>query len=104
MSETKATRNVVVCSEVGIHVRAADLIAKLVRQFDAKVTLAKDGRRVEGTDVLQILSLGAAGGEKLLLEAVGHDAEEALDSLAQLLEGSFNEDGGQTETTENRRQ
>ena len=102
MSETKATRNVVVGNEVGIHVRAADLIAKLVRQFDSKVTLTKESRQVEGTDVLQILSLGTAKGEQLLLEAAGHDAEEALDALVRLLEGNFSENEEQTETTENR--
>lgn len=104
MCETKATRNVVVSNEVGIHVRAADLIAQLVRRFDSRVTLTKHNRRVEGTDVLQILSLGTAGGEQLLLEAIGHDAEEALDALARLLEGNFSENEEQTETTENKRQ
>ncbi len=89
MSETKATRTVTVENEEGVHLRAADLIAKQVRRFDAKVVLAKGSHQVEGTDVLQILSLGAARGEQMVLEADGADAEQVLDALAQLFADGF---------------
>ncbi|NQU20212.1 MAG: HPr family phosphocarrier protein [Candidatus Nealsonbacteria bacterium] len=89
MSETKATRTVTVENEEGIHVRAADLIAKQVRQFDAKVVLAKGSHRVEGTEVLQILSLGALPGDQVVLEADGADAEQVLDAMARLFADGF---------------
>ncbi len=89
MSETKATRTVTVENKEGIHVRAADLIAKQVRRFDARVVLTKNMRQVEGTDVLQILSLGTLQGDQLILEANGEDAEEVLDALTQLFSGGF---------------
>lgn len=97
MSETSATRTVVVNNEEGIHVRAADLIARLIRRFDSKVYLVKDSRRVEGTDVLQILSLVTLPGEQLVLEASGHDAVEVADALARLFADSFNENNVKTE-------
>jgi len=89
MSEPRATRTVTVENEEGIHVRAADLIAKQVRRFDAKVVLTKDSRRVEGTDVLQILSLGTLPGDQVVLEADGADAEEVLDALTRLFADGF---------------
>ena len=76
-------------NEEGIHVRAADLIAKQVRRFGAKVILTKDLRQVEGTDVLQILSLGTMQGDRLILEADGEDAEEVLDALTRLFAEGF---------------
>ncbi len=92
MAEIKATRNVAVSNAEGIHARAATLIAELVRRFDSQVVVVKDCERVESTDVLQVLSLGAGQGEQLSLEAVGHDAEEVLDALVELFVGNFKED------------
>ena len=97
MSQARATRTVVVTNEEGIHVRAADLIAKLVRRFDSKVFLMKDRRRVEGTDVLQILSLVTLPGERVVLEAAGQDAQQAVDALAQLFADNFHKDNVKTE-------
>ncbi len=92
MDETKATRTVAVSNAEGIHARAATLIAELVRRFDSRVIVIKDCERVESTDVLQVLSLGAGQGEELSLEAVGHDAEEVLDALVKLFVDNFRED------------
>jgi phosphotransferase system HPr (HPr) family protein len=92
MSETKAIRTVAVSNPQGVHARAATLIAELVHRYDAKVVLIKQDDRVQGTDVLQILSLGAGQGEQLLLEATGNDAEKVLDALALLFAENFNED------------
>jgi len=92
MSEIiKVTREVAVTNEEGIHARAATLIAELVRRFDSRVVVIKDNERVESTDVLQVLSLGAGRGSKLSLEAVGGDAEEVLDALVTLFCQNFSE-------------
>ena len=89
--ETNITRTVVVTNREGIHARAAALIAELARRFDSEMLIIKDCERVKATDVLQILSLGAVQGTQLSLEAIGHDAEEALDALVQLFAGDFSE-------------
>ena len=92
MSEIiKVTREVAVTNEEGIHARAATLIAELVRRFNSRVVVIKDNERVESTDVLQVLSLGAGHGSKLSLEAVGGDAEEVLDALVSLFGQNFSE-------------
>lgn len=91
MSEPSASRTVVVTNEEGVHARAATMIAELVRRFQAKVLLTKNSERVEATDVMQILLLGAGQGEQLLIEAVGADAEEVLEALVRLFAENFNE-------------
>jgi phosphotransferase system HPr (HPr) family protein len=95
MCQTEATRTVTVGNPEGIHLRAATLIAKLVRSHNARVVLQKENNKVEGTDVLQILSLGTAEGEQLVLEATGNDAEKVLEALAKLFDGNFHEDDGE---------
>ena len=104
MSKPKATRSVVVTNCEGLHARAATLVAELVRRFDSKVELTKDCERVDGTEVLQLLSLGAAQGERLLLEAIGDDAEEVLDALVELFASNFVENNEKAAAAENQQQ
>jgi len=94
MSEIKASRSVTVTNCEGLHARAAASVADLVRRFESRVSLVKDCERAEATEVLQLLSLGAAQGEELWLEATGHDAEEVVEALARLFAGNFAEEGG----------
>jgi phosphotransferase system HPr (HPr) family protein len=75
--------------------RAAMEVAKLLGRFDTNVVLVKDDHRVDGSDVLQILSLAAVQNELLTAEASGSQAEEALAALEALFESDFAE-----ETTE----
>jgi phosphotransferase system HPr (HPr) family protein len=89
MSESKATRSVVVTSSEGVHARTAVAIAKVVRGGHSQVTLVKQQQRVEATDVLQIMTLAATQGERLEIEAVGPDAAAVLDAIEPLLAGQF---------------
>ena len=75
-----------------MHARVAVLIATVARGFNAKVLITKGLHQVEATDVLQLLSLGAAPGERLSLEADGQDALQALDAVEQLFLRKFDED------------
>jgi phosphotransferase system HPr (HPr) family protein len=95
MCRTQATRTVTVGNPEGIHLRAAMLIAKLVRRHDASVTLIKENNKADGAEVLQISSLGTGPGEQLVLEATGNDAEKVLEALTRLFEENFPEDGGE---------
>lgn len=72
--------------------RAAMEVAKLLGRFDSAVVLVKENQRVDGRDVLQILSLAAIQHEVLTAEATGNQAEEALAALAALFENDFAED------------
>jgi phosphocarrier protein len=92
MPETAFTRTVLVANAAGLHARAAAMIATLLRRFKARVTLAKGNNVVEGTEVLQILSLGAAAGESLTVEATGEEARQALDALEALFRDKFGEE------------
>lgn len=89
MDHPSASRVMRVQNPEGLHARAAMEVAKLLSRFEAKVHLIKGGNRVDGTDVLEILSLGAMQHEELTIEASGVQAAEAVEALAALLESSF---------------
>jgi phosphocarrier protein HPr len=65
------------------------MFAQLAGKFAANIVVIKEGERIDGKSVLSILTLAAEQGTKLKIEAVGQDAEEALEALAQLVEQGF---------------
>ncbi len=68
------------------------MIVVAARKFDARVVIAKGRQEVEATDMLQLMTLGAAQGEQLSLEGFGDEAQAAVDALEQLFLRKFDED------------
>jgi phosphocarrier protein HPr len=91
MEQPPASRALRVGIPEGLHMRAAMEVSKLLGRFDSVVVLVKENQRVDGRDVLQILSLAAVQHEVLTAEATGNQAEEALAALAALFENDFAE-------------
>lgn len=81
----KLTREITVVNANGIHARPAAVISGLSKQFDAKVTLHYHGQKASLSSIVSLLGLAVAGGEKITLEAVGNDAQNALDALENLI-------------------
>jgi len=92
MDQPQATRILTIGIAEGLHMRAAMEVAKLLANYQATVALIKGDHRVDGNDVIQILTLGAEQHEQLTVEAVGAQAEEALDALATLFESDFSKE------------
>jgi phosphocarrier protein HPr len=92
MSESQATRSVVVTNPEGVHARVAVAIAQVVRRGKSRVTLVKGELRVEATDVLQLMMMAAAKGDSVDIEAAGPDAHDVLNSLEPLFAGQFGDE------------
>ena len=69
--------------------RPAYLLAEMAGKFECEITVAKDDMRIDGKSVLSILTLGAAKGTEVLIEASGPDAEKAVSALSELVESGF---------------
>lgn len=69
--------------------RPAYLVAETASKFDCDIELVKDDIRVDGKSVLGILTLGAAQGAEVVVEAAGDDAQNALSTLEALLQSGF---------------
>jgi phosphotransferase system HPr (HPr) family protein len=80
-------REVIVANSQGLHIRPAAAFAELAARYQANVTVSREGgERVNGKLWPDLLLLVAEKGTKLLIEAEGRDANDALDALAKLLE------------------
>jgi phosphocarrier protein HPr len=75
----------------GLHARAAARFVKLAWEFDAEVTVAKNGTEVSGRSIMGLMMLAAGPGTEIELSATGPDAQAALDALAALVDGGFDE-------------
>jgi phosphotransferase system HPr (HPr) family protein len=89
MNTSPVTRIVVVDNPQGLHARPAELFARLALRFESRVEVIRNDQRVDGKSILEILTLGVLPGTELILEAQGHDAEQAVDALAKLIENRF---------------
>lgn len=79
-------RHVIVGSSVGLHARPAALVAKAAAAQSTEVSIAKEGASpVAAGSVLNLMTLAAAYGEKVVLSADGEHAEAALDAVAELV-------------------
>lgn len=81
-----AERRAVIASRVGLHARPAAAFVQAVKKAGTPVTIAKgDGAEVDAASILSVLTLNVGAGDEVVLRAEGDDADDALDSLAQLL-------------------
>jgi phosphotransferase system HPr (HPr) family protein len=87
----KLRRTLKVQNSEGIHARAAIAIAGLLRRYQVTVNVRKQAEVVDGTEVLQLLLLGAKPGDLLVFEVTGEQAQEALDALERLFANDFEE-------------
>jgi phosphocarrier protein len=93
MTEGTVTRIVVVTNPQGLHARPADMFVKTASQYQSNIEVIKDGERVNGKSILDILTLAAVAGSQLQIEATGPDADAALNALAELVLRDFDENG-----------
>lgn len=78
-------------NKLGMHARAAALLVQTVNRFSAQVKISKDGQVVDGRSIMGVLTLAAAKGSKIQVEARGEDAEEAVRAIEKLVEKKFHE-------------
>ena len=85
------SRQVTIVNRRGLHARASARFVKCAERFQAEVRVIKDGQIVGGTSIMGLMTLAAAPGSTLELEADGPEAEAALDALAALVAEGFGE-------------
>ena len=87
-----AHRTVEIINKRGLHARASAKFVKLAADYDAEVTVSRDGQSVDARSIMGLMMLGAGPGSVLELAAEGGEAETALDALSELIAARFEED------------
>ncbi|GDY20774.1 phosphocarrier protein HPr [Verrucomicrobiota bacterium] len=89
---TKVSKEITVLNKNGIHARPAAMFVKLANRFTAEVFVEKDGEKVNGKSIMGLMMLAAGPNSRLLVEAVGTDALQAVAEIEKLIKSKFNEE------------
>ena len=85
------TKEVVIDNQVGLHARPATFFIQKANEFKSSIWVEKEDRRVNAKSLLGVLSLGIVKGTAITLIADGTDEEEAISTLAELIDSDFTE-------------
>ena len=81
-----------IVNKLGLHARAASRLVSCASGYAAEIRLVKGTRAVNAKSIMGVLTLAAAKGSELVIEAEGADQQQALEALTTLIEGRFGED------------
>jgi phosphocarrier protein len=81
-----------IANKRGLHARASAKFVTVANQYDAVITVTKDGSDVLGTSIMGLMMLAAAPGDEIELRAEGRQAADALAAVVGLVQGRFGED------------
>ena len=68
----------------GLHARASAKFVKCADNFNAAITVSRDGQSAPGTSIMGLMMLAAGEGSTILVEATGPEAESAMASTPTL--------------------
>lgn len=80
-----------IVNRLGLHARAAAKFVSLASQFNSEIILKRNDREVNGKSIMGIMMLAAGQGADLELTVEGHDEDEAMEALCELVVSGFGE-------------
>jgi len=92
MSDPTASKSLEIKNRLGLHARAAARLVQTAAQFDAEITVTKDGQVVNGKSIIGLMMLAAAQGTSIEVSVSGPQAAQALEAIEQLVDQKFNEE------------
>lgn len=98
--ETAASSDQIVKSEVirvpnptGLHARPSAVLVSLAKKYQSKITLKKGDQKANARSVVALMNLEVGNGDKIVLEAEGSDAKEAIKELTEAMNAGLGEEG-----------
>ena len=90
-------KEVEIANKLGLHARPAAQFVRCVIRFKSTITIWKGEENFSADSILEVLSANLNRGDRVVLEAVGPDEQEALNELEALLLSFRNEEDGAQE-------
>ncbi len=86
--------HVKISNRLGMHARPAMILAETAQGFDSDITVRRTDQddSVDAKSIMQLMMLAATEGTELEIKADGHDAEQAVQRLIELIKSGFDED------------
>lgn len=81
-----------ILNRLGLHARAAAQLVRMANGFSSEIRVVKDGMEVNGKSIMGVLMLAAPKDTRILIRAIGLDAEEAVTAIGELIARKFGEE------------
>ncbi|MCD4828548.1 MAG: HPr family phosphocarrier protein [Candidatus Cloacimonetes bacterium] len=85
-------KEITVTNKLGLHARPSALLVKTANNFRSELHIIMDDVEVNGKSIMGVMTLAAARGSRLVLQADGVDEDYLLEEIAKLFESNFSED------------
>lgn len=85
------SRRLEIVNTRGLHARASAKFVQCAEQFEADITVSREGQSVPGTSIMGLMMLAAAPGCCIEVSAKGPEADAALEALSALVMDGFGE-------------
>lgn len=69
----------------GLEARPVALLVQVASQYDSKIHVEVEGKRVNAKSIMGMMTLGLESGEKITVEAEGTDEEAAMNDIEKYL-------------------
>jgi len=80
-----------IVNKLGLHARAAAKLTQIAGGYRSEIWLSRSGRRVNAKSIMGVMMLAAGQGTKVLIEANGEDAGDAIAAITKLIAERFGE-------------
>lgn len=77
---------VVLQNDTGFHARPVSIFVKEASKFSSEIMLFKGDKKYNAKSIIGLLSMGAAKGDKLIIQAEGEDEEIAVKELVKIIQ------------------
>ncbi len=76
-------------NQMGIHVRPSGLIIEKMKDYEGSITIKAGYGKVDLSDIMGLLSLGLACGDRIKVEVSGPDEDKVCSRVVELFETRF---------------
>ncbi|EDS71464.1 HPr family phosphocarrier protein [Anaerofustis stercorihominis] len=85
------SKNVTITNPTGLHARPASQFVQTAAKFASEILLVKNGNEINAKSIMGVMAGGLSQGTEIEIRANGADEQEAVDTLAALIENGFGE-------------
>ncbi len=79
----------IVKDELGIHARPAGMLAKEVAKYQSVIYLTANGKSIDASRIIMIISLGVKQGTQITISAEGEDEAQAIAGMESFRESNL---------------
>ena len=80
-----------IVNKLGLHARASAKLTQLAGSFPCEIWMERGTRRINAKSIMVVMMLAAGMGSTVTIDTEGERADEALQSILQLIANKFGE-------------